>query len=352
MLVSLAVLVMLIVMVAQLTDSASRTILDSGKHLDADTQARALFDRMASDFVNMPQRTDADTLFYKSQPGDNDKNDKMFFYSQAPAYFADPASTYKSGIAVIGYRISDATGTASNAAPALERLAKGLAWDGAVNGPNPGGMVFTSGTAFPKNTLAETWSEIGSAAPYASGTGSAYHVMADQVFRMEFCFQVKDLRPNAIGATYSNFPVAVTGTTNFGSGVPPVTDPKIGDRWYDTTNQRAYICTSGTGGPMGSGGVEWQPNGLQDVLSVVVTVALLDNTSRKIAPNLSALVSLFDDPDETSALRASQPILPAQIWKTALDNALKNNTTGLPKAVVGQVRIYQRYFYLNLIKTK
>lgn len=339
-LVALSVMVLLLVMVTQLVNSASLVATQSGKHIDADTQARMLFDRMALDFSNMIKRPDVDTLFYKATG-----NDKIFFFSQVPAYYdSNLSSSVKSGVSLVGYRVTDNTGDASNFAPAysLERLGKGLTWD---NSTPPGSVVFTSGTATPTNTLASTWTDIGSTAPYA-GNSAFYHILAEMVLRMEICFQVKDLtNPGAPSAAYSNYPVAVSAGTTITSGPP--SGGSVGDRWYDTAANRSYICTSVTGGP-----AVWQPNGLKDVLSIVATIAILDSTSRKIVPDMTPAAGLFLDPQEITDLRASPPNLPLQIWNTALATELKTHSQGIPKAAVAQIRIYQRHFFLNSSSTQ
>jgi hypothetical protein len=322
------VLSLLLVLVAQLVTSASRVTTQSGKQMDADNQARMVFDRMAIDFSNMSMRKDLDTVFYKG-----DKNDKMFFISQAPSYYDNSVSSNeKSRIALVGYRVSEQGG--STPAFSLERLGKGLTWDASSGSGSPGGLVFTTGTAAPNNTLASTWSDIGSS-PYL-GTSDDYQTLADQVLRMEVCFQVKDA--NTGKAAYSNYPVALGATISSG----PPSGGKAGDRWYDTANSRAYRCSKGTGAS-----ALWQPIGLQDVLGIVVTLVVLDNTSRKIAPDLANLIELFPDPHQESDLGAMPPRLPAEIWESALKAALKNNSTGIPQAAAAQVRIYQRHFSLN-----
>ncbi|MEI6351728.1 MAG: prepilin-type N-terminal cleavage/methylation domain-containing protein [Verrucomicrobiota bacterium] len=339
-LVAMSVLVLLLVLVSQLVNSASLVTSQSGKRLDADTQARMLFDCMAVDFENMIKRPDVDTLFYKATG-----NDKLFFFSQAPAYFNSAINaTAKSDVALVGYRVTGQNGDASNFAPAhsLERLGKGLTWDGTPGGAAPGSMVFASGSANPTNTLASIWTaDIGSAPDY-SGSSDFYHVLADQVFRMEICFQVKDVtHPNAIGAAYSNYPVAVNSalaSASCGAGVPP-NSGQPGSRWYDTVNSRAYLCASGSGAT-----AIWQANGLKDLVSIVVTIAVLDHTSRAVTPDLASLAALFADADEQTDLRANPPKLPAQKWKEALETAIKNSATGIPKEATAQIRIYQRHF--------
>src|SRR4051812_19952240 len=101
--VAISVLTLLTTFVAQLVSNATVVTTHSRKRLDADGQARLVFDRMAGDFSKMLKRSDVDYLFCK-QAG----NDRMFFYSEAPAYYDGTASSIKprSSMALLGYRIN------------------------------------------------------------------------------------------------------------------------------------------------------------------------------------------------------------------------------------------------------
>src|SRR6266536_2799283 len=59
-LVSVFVVTIIILMVTQLMTSATAITRTGGKHIDTDTQARVVFDRMALDFAQMLKRTDVD----------------------------------------------------------------------------------------------------------------------------------------------------------------------------------------------------------------------------------------------------------------------------------------------------
>src|ERR1700730_13141162 len=87
-LISMAVLTLLILFVTKLVDSATTTTTASHKHMDADSQARLVFSRLAYDIAGIIKRRDLDAIFSK-QLG----NDKMFFFSEAPAYFSNSPST-------------------------------------------------------------------------------------------------------------------------------------------------------------------------------------------------------------------------------------------------------------------
>src|SRR5881398_736305 len=64
--VAVAVLAILIALVAQLTNSATTITRVGTKHIDADTQARAVLDRVGLDIAQMIKRTDID--YYIKQP--------------------------------------------------------------------------------------------------------------------------------------------------------------------------------------------------------------------------------------------------------------------------------------------
>ena len=281
MLVSILVLTLLIGFVLFLVTSASSITKQSGVKMDCDSQARAIFDRMADDFASILRRSDADYIFAKHAG-----NDTMYFYSQAPAYF-DPSfdAPVKNPVSLVGYRI--------NSAFQLERLSRGLTWDGIpAPSPAPGSVVFltyASGSATPlsASTIAGNWaSAVGSPPNFSDGTGSDYHVVGDQVYRLEITF----LQSNG---TISNTVTSYTG--------------------------------------------------LQNISAIAVALGMLDKTSRVIiAPDgqipaataAQMIAALPESVDGTSTL---------QTWKAS---AYLTNS-GIPQTAASQLRIYERLFYLN-----
>jgi len=346
-LVSMAVFALLAVLVAQLTISATAVSTSGTKRMDADSQARLIFDRMANDFAKMVKRPDVDCIFAK-QPG----NDAMFFYSEGPAYSsANLTKTEKNTVALVGYRINTNSTkyqppdyTAGY--PVLERLGETLAWDGttsndataAQDNTEPGGMVFFSypagsATPDPAGTLDGNWSKtIGTAANnYADGTDEDYHVLSDTVYRMEIAFLLTD-------GTISTRPVTNPSTTTnnlAAATAPTVTADRsagysAGSRWLNTTTGRGYICTDAT-----TGAAVWNPIGVQDVLAVIVSIALLDNTSRKIVAGYDSMTAALPDAADATPI--------AKTWSSG--NYLTDS--GAPQSAASQLRIYQRTFYLN-----
>jgi type II secretory pathway component PulJ len=166
-LVSISVLVLLILLVAQLIGSATAVVTTGGKHMDADTQARTVLNRMAVDFAAMVKRGDIDYYFSK-----NTGNDQLAFYSETSGYFPSDATgiTPKSSACLAGYRVLNNH---------LERLNKALVWNGVPSTGPP--MVFLP------QTLIATWTTIA-----GGGTDADYQVVGDQVYRFEFCFLMRD----------------------------------------------------------------------------------------------------------------------------------------------------------------
>jgi prepilin-type N-terminal cleavage/methylation domain-containing protein len=360
-LVAMAVLLLLVGMVTQLTNTAAVTITDSNKHMDADSQARLIFDRMAIDFAKMLKRTDVDYVFYKTVGhGNSSANDAMFFYSEAPAYYENTtiAPSLKSPVALVGYRV--------NSVLQLERLGKGLTWDGATNNsstpPMPGGVAFlsTSGGAIPayKSTIAGdctsanpgNWTNLGTA-PGAFGISSAfsdgrdidYHVLAEQAYRLSIAFLLNDgtisARPilSSTQLNGSNSLTLFTGSDPLSSS-DSTQGYAAGSRWCNTTSGECYICVNAT--PQAA---VWNRIGIQDISAIIVGIAILDTTSRQIVKSTSQLVSALPNPDLTS----NPPILMAQTWGNAINSANFAANAGLPQTAASQVRIYQRYFYLR-----
>ena len=164
-LVAMGVFALTIALVTQLFDS-SRKVTEIGcKRMDADAQARAIFDRMALDFAQMIRRPDVDCFLKDSahpQPG----NDQIAFYSQVPGY---PDSGY-SPVSLVGYRI--------NTEGRLQRLGCGLPWNGAAASDQP--------MAFLPLKISDAW-------PCATNLDADenYELAGPQVFRIEYYYVIK-----------------------------------------------------------------------------------------------------------------------------------------------------------------
>jgi type II secretory pathway component PulJ len=166
-LVTMAILVSLILLIVKLVGSATEVVALGQKHIDADSQARAVLDRMGVDLSALIQRGDVDYYFAK-QTG----NDQCAFYSETAGYYPADAtgSTPKSSVSVVGYRILNNQ---------LERLNKALVWNGVPSTGSP--------MAFLPQTLTATWTDIS-----GNGADPDYQVLGDQIYRFEFCFLMRD----------------------------------------------------------------------------------------------------------------------------------------------------------------
>src|SRR5437867_2105216 len=149
-LVSMFVLVIIVFMVAQLMTTATTIARPGNKHINTDTQARVVLDRIALDFAQMLKRTYVD--YYIKGPVNyqghgnghgwgrrigtgQQGSDQIAFFTQVPGYYS--ASGGQSPISLVAYRVNQST-TTSRAWMRLERLAKGLVSNGYDPGNNPG----------------------------------------------------------------------------------------------------------------------------------------------------------------------------------------------------------------------
>ena len=285
-LVSVGVLVLLAFLTTQLINGAATVIILGHKRMDADSEAREVLDRMALDFAQMVKRTDVD-YYVKLANQQQQRNDQIAFYSAVPGYYPTvpaPAPTYtqKSPVSLVSYRInSDSTSSSYNR---MERLGKGLAWNGVSSSWTP--------LAFLPLTISGNW-------PFAVSTttaDSSYEVIGPDVFRFEYYYLL----------------------TN-------------GALW-DGPCFNGENCTEPT----------WR-----EVAAIVVDLAVIDPRS-KVLLNNSQIGTLNGNSGVTNFLSDFHSDLnrPGQLinqWQLRL-----NRITTLPrgKAIAG-IRLYERYFYLN-----
>jgi prepilin-type N-terminal cleavage/methylation domain-containing protein len=352
MLVSMAVLVLLVLFIAQLFSSATATATMSRKHIDADEAARLVFDRMGSDFASMVRRADVNYIFYKQANGGSTQpgNDAMYFYSEAPGYLNPSAAAGTSGsastMALVGYRINQYNSYYSGI-PVMERLGENLTWAGTpdTTGTFPGGMVFLTNPVSAASTLAGNWAYTLGLPPYNANVQgnqedtSHYQVLSDMVFRMEFCFLLKSgtyalSGTSAVTGTtgYSNAPTAILPTTIPTAGIPTTTN-------YFTGGASPDIPGNVYGFP-------------PDLAGIVVTIAVLDDASRKLIPsgNLPALAAALSDSlsgNTTPGNVQANPESTAQAWQAQLVQNGFAQSVHVPQTALAQVRVYERTFYLD-----
>ena len=227
-LVSIAVLVGLVLLFSRLFVSASTLITSGNKRMETDGQVRPLFERLAADLARMNKRSDLDffgkgTAAPNSIGGAMPGNDQFAFYSAVPGYHASSSSP--GPISLIAYRINRST---------LERMAKGLLWNGASSTDVP--------VVFLPLTISSTWTSATN-----SAADSDYELIGQYVFRFEYYYVLKN------GAVAS---------------IP-----------WDVASGHAAV------------------NGLQDVSAISICLAALDSKSRLLTSDtdLNTLALAMDD---------------------------------------------------------
>jgi len=179
-LVTVGVVVLLVLVFAQLLNSAATITTLGRKQMDMDSQARELLERMSIDVMQMVKRLDVDYLLKApgnatdctacgttSQAG----NDQIAFYSNVPGYFPSTASNpdHRSSVSVVGYRVHASMDTLSNR---LERLGAGLVWNGATSDMP---LVF--------------WSALN---PWPLANNNNVDIVGPHVFRFEYYYLLRN----------------------------------------------------------------------------------------------------------------------------------------------------------------
>jgi len=179
MLVAISVLTLLVILVTQLINHAASVTTLGSKRMDADSQARVLFERMSLDFAQIVKRSDV-SYYFKTAGTPMAGNDLAGFYSAVEGYHP----TTPSPISVVAYRVnSDAFGSA--AYNSLERMGKGLDWNGVSPTSTP--IVFLP------LTIHATWPSVASSFAYddTDPVKRTYETIGHQVFRFEYYYLEK-----------------------------------------------------------------------------------------------------------------------------------------------------------------
>src|ERR1035441_2337099 len=93
-LVAIAVLAIILVAAATILSTTAALTTVTNKHMDANDQARMVFDRLGNDFARMVRRKDVDYIFWKNTPSTTTgTNDTMYFYTEGASYFDTSAYT-------------------------------------------------------------------------------------------------------------------------------------------------------------------------------------------------------------------------------------------------------------------
>jgi hypothetical protein len=245
----------------------------------------------------MTKRSDVD-CFLKGWSADviMPGNDVLFLFSETIGYFRGASLSAKSPVTLVGYRVNSVS-TPGTKAYALERFGQALAWEASPEAESMAFLTYPPGdaTPIPESTIQGRWPAIVGGPPnYTGGTSADYRAIGEQVFRFEYCYLLKD-------GTFSNTPFLPAHT---------------------------------------------RIDGARDILAIVVGIAILDNASRKIATDLSLLSDALPDPTNAQ-LAQTPPVLMAETWRNAMSASTFADSVGLPQSAVGQVRVYQRFYYLG-----
>ena len=254
MLVAISVLALLVLLTTQLLNNAAALTTAGNKRMDADSQARPLFERMALDFAQVIKRSDV-SYYVKTAATPMTGNDLMGFYSAVPGYYP----TTPSPISVVAYRVnSDSSNSA--AYNCLERMGKGLDWNGASATNIP--------VVFRPLTLHGTWPSVASSSAYddTDPAKRTYEIIGPQVFRFEYYYLER-----ATGNLVAN-PAAWTSLSDVA---------------------------------------------INDAAAIVVAIAVIDPKSRILLSNAQVATLAQSLPDYASGLRPGE--LLAQ-WQSVLDN--------------------------------
>lgn len=316
MLTAITVLVILMAIIFSMMGLTFRLTDSTTRGGDSSQEALQVLDRIGEDVAGMLIRPDVDQYYFNTTG-----NDKMFFYSQTAGYFAGtPAPTQQSPLSLVGYRITSSANP--SLPPQLERISQGLNWTEANALPL---LVFTplsppitppvnpilsrpqvaAGAA--NGTIPLTWPT------QVNGATSFWHVISGQVFRFEVCYQLRD-------GTYTlQAPTPSTPPNLPNNGTQPIA-PVAGD--------------------------------INDTIGLVVAIAVLDAKSRQLIPappnpTWASLIAALPDPSAND-LGSSPAKLMDSTWNSQINSSGFAQTAGIPAMAAAQIRVYQRYYPLNV----
>jgi hypothetical protein len=349
-LVSVFVLTIIIFMFAQLMTSATAISRTGHKHVDTDTQARVVLDRMALDFAQMLKRTDVD-YFVKGPAnynthghgqghgwghglGTNQQgSDQIALFSQLPGYYPSGLNAGdKSPVSLVAYRVNQRNSGDNPSYLTLERMAKGLHWAGVAD--NQTNQTSTYPIVFLPQTIdaVTPWYAAVNNGNGCSGGGNNncdpdYETIGPGVFRFEYYYLLKNGRLTDVPWDRDVWPTRQS-----------LADPILGNI------------------------------GLNDIEAIGVTIAVIDPAGRALidAANPSSLLDLASDLDDFVSAHGRGVgnqtryigMMEAD-WKGVLFGDAAQGTPGIvntgqtsagtpvPPEAVKAIRIYTRYFDLK-----
>ena len=352
-LVAVSVVTIMVLILGQLMGHATTITRTGSKHIDTDTQARVVLDRMAIDIAQMLKRTDIDYYLkgsggytgHGNGHGNGHKvtvgqqgSDQIAFFSQVPGYNSTSYSS-TGPLSLVAYRINSLP--ASPAYLRMERMGKGLLWNGmfnnTVSNPNnknsrniwypiifaPGQVAAVGGPTGPWATPWGPWAAAitNDTNGNLNNSGSQdpdYEVIGPNVFRFEYYYLLKN-------------------------GL--ITDVP----WDQDARSTQTSITSPTS------------IGLVDVEAIGVAIAVIDPAGRALidATSSSGLYDIASDlADFKSAhgrgVGAQKKVGDLEAdWQTSFNAIIANGKTStntvVPRAAASAIRIYGRYFNLKTL---
>ena len=335
-LVSVAVLLLIVVLFGQVVNHATTVTRVDNRHVDTDSQARVVLDRISADIGRMLKRTDVD--YYVKQPtGYNGHgnghayghkvqtgqqgSDQIAFFTQTQGYYPSGFTTAQQGpISLIAYRVNE-----DSTQPAylrLERMSKGLLWNSISNTSNLNNQSTKLPLVFLPQTIAgmgKPWYAAVNSDTSSSSQDTDYETIGPDVFRSEYYYLLKN------GAVKGE-PWDVTVRTT-----------------QSTINT---VRLSGTD--------YWAPIGLGDVQAIAVAVAVIDRANRSLVNSVSstALSDLASDlADFADAKGLGNPAKKIgemeDSWNQVLATVASQGVTGegskFPPAAASAIHVYSRY---------
>ena len=339
--VSLAVLLLLVALFAQMINRATAITRVDSRHVDTDAQARAVLDRISADIGRMLKRTDVD--YYVKQPtgynghanghaygkkvqAGQQGSDQVAFFCQTPAYpeSGNFTAAQQGSVALVAYRIN-----ADSTQPAylrLERMVKGMLWNSVSNTSN----LNNQGTKLPLVFLPQTIAGMGKPW-YAAVNGDTsnfsqdddYETIGPDVFRFEYYYLLKS------GAVKGE-PWDVTVRTT------------------QQTINTVHV----------SGNDYWAPIGLGDVQAIAVTIAVIDRANRALVNRVSS-TALYDLASDLADFKDAGGLgNPANkigemedSWNQVLATVASQGATSagsrFPPAAASAIHVYSRYIDID-----
>jgi hypothetical protein len=323
-------------MVAQLMTSATAITRTGNKHIDTDTQARVVLDRIALDFAQMVKRTDGD-YFVKGPANYNNHghgnghgwgrglgtnqqgSDQIAFFSQVPGYYSSGLNPgAKSPVSLVAYRVNQ--GSSGNPAYlTLQRMGKGLHWNGVDD--NQTNQNATYPIVFLPQTIdaITPWYAAVNNDNSQQSIDSDYETIGPGVFRFEYYYLLKN---------------------------GEVTDiPWNRDVWGSTRTSLTNPTNIG----------------LSDVEAIAVAIAVIDPAGRALinAANSNSLIDLASDLADFKTAPGRGVGGAHRIgdmedsWKTTVETVISAGQTSsnspVPPAAAKAIRIYNRYFDLKTL---